>query len=161
MIVLGVDPGLSLTGWGVLSNSDKNNLLLLDYGCIKTKPNQPLAQRLQIINNNLRNVIRKYLPRVMAIEEIFFSKEAKTVAAVSQARGVIILAAAQENLDIFEYNPKSVKIALTGYGAADKNQIQQMVKRFLLMKEIPKPDDAADALALAICHSHTSGLMSR
>ncbi|OGS17367.1 MAG: crossover junction endodeoxyribonuclease RuvC [Elusimicrobia bacterium RIFOXYA2_FULL_50_26] len=156
MIVLGVDPGLSLTGWGLVQTGSGDNVALLNYGCIKTKPSQKLGERLKEVHNCLRTVIQRYTPEILAIEELFFSKEARTVAAVCQARGVILLSAALENLPVCEYNPRHVKIALTGYGSADKNQIQQMVKTFLKLTEIPKPDDAADALAIAICHAHTS-----
>jgi len=154
MVILGVDPGLSLTGWGVL-NEQSGTLTMAEYGCVRTKPKDALPERLKIIYATLSAVIRKYSPSAVAVEELFFSKEARTVAAVSQARGVILLAAANENIPVFEYNPRHVKIALTGYGSADKNQMQQMVKTFLRLKEIPTPDDSADALAIAICHSHT------
>jgi crossover junction endodeoxyribonuclease RuvC len=127
---------------------------MLEYGCIKTKPDQPLTERLKIIHLTLQEIIQKYRPAEMAIEELFFSKEARTVAAVCQARGVILLTAGQASLPVHEYNPRHVKISLTGYGSADKNQMQQMVKVFLRLKEIPRPDDAADALAIAVCHLH-------
>lgn len=156
MIILGVDPGLSLTGWGVITTSGTRSVSLLEYGCIKTTPASSLTERLKIIHQTLHEIIARHRPEVMAIEELFFSKEARTVAAVCQARGVILLAAAQMNLPVSEYNPRHVKISLTGYGSADKNQIQQMVRMLLALKEIPKPDDSADALAIAICHSHMS-----
>lgn len=155
MIVLGVDPGLSLTGWGLVSANGSNSMSMLAYGCIKTKPSLSLPDRLKTIHNNLRNIIQENHAEVMAIEELFFSKEARSVAAVGQARGVILLAAGIENLPVYEYNPRRVKMALSGYGSADKNQIQQMVKRLLLLSDIPKPDDASDALAIAICHLNT------
>ncbi|HBU70095.1 MAG TPA: crossover junction endodeoxyribonuclease RuvC [Elusimicrobia bacterium] len=155
MITLGVDPGLSLTGWGVVNRAANGSLALIEYGCIKTKPDRPLADRLEIINSSLCEIIAKHAPQEMAIEELFFSKEARTVAAVCQARGVILLAAAKAKIPVIEYNPRHVKISMTGYGSADKNQIQQMVKAFLKLKEIPKPDDAADAVAIAICHLTT------
>jgi crossover junction endodeoxyribonuclease RuvC len=129
-----------------------NRISLVDYGCIKTGPSLSLPERLKTIHLTLQDIIQKYVPQVMAVEELFFSKEARTVAAVGQSRGAILLAAALRGLPICEYNPRHVKAAITGYGSADKNQIQQMVKRLLLMKEIPRPDDAADALAMAICH---------
>jgi len=156
MIVLGVDPGLSLTGWGFVASPDGNSVSLINYGCIKTAPGINLTQRLKIINHTLRELIQQYKPEVMAIEELFFAKEARTVASVGQARGAILMAAADENLPVFEYNPRKVKIAVTGYGSADKNQIQQMIKTILKLKEIPKPDDAADALAIAVTHIQTS-----
>ena len=156
MIVLGIDPGLALTGWGVVASSDKNALSLISYGCIKTTPKQPVCERLKIINHTIRELIQGYKPRLMAIEELFFAKEARTVASVGQARGAILMAAVDEELPVFEYNPRNVKIALTGYGSADKSQMQNMVKKILMLKEIPKPDDAADALAIAMCHINTS-----
>jgi len=157
MIILGVDPGLSLTGWGIIAASGSKTLSLIEYGCIRTKPSIPLTERLKTIHLTLRGLMQKHKPEVMAIEELFFSKEAKTVAAVGQSRGAILLAAALENLPVCEYNPRHVKISLTGYGSADKNQIQQMVKMLLRMSEIPQPDDAADALAMAISHAHSTG----
>ncbi|MCX5782193.1 MAG: crossover junction endodeoxyribonuclease RuvC [Elusimicrobia bacterium] len=156
MIILGVDPGLALTGWGLVKAIDKNRVFLVDYGCIKTKPAQTLSERLKFIYQDLTNIIQAYKPNAFALEELFFSKEARTVAAVSQARGVVLLSAALSKIPLYEYNPRHVKIALTGYGSADKAQIQQMVKTLLGMKEIPKPDDAADALAIAICHLNTA-----
>ena len=154
-VVLGVDPGLSLTGWGVVVKEANCRLTLKNYGCIKTKPSQPLIERLKDIYLNLEKVILEYKPDVMAVEELFFSKEARTIAMVGQARGAILITAGLKNLPVFEYNPRHVKMALTGYGSAEKIQIQQMVKIVLSMKEIAKPDDAADALALAICHLNT------
>ena len=156
MIVLGVDPGLSLTGWGFVASPDRNSVSLISYGCIKTLPGVNLTQRLKIINHTLRDLVKEYKPGVMAVEELFFAKEARTVASVGQARGAILMAAADEGLPVFEYNPRKVKIAVTGYGSADKNQIQQMIKTILKLKEIPKPDDAADALAIAVTHIQTS-----
>ncbi|MCB4792707.1 MAG: crossover junction endodeoxyribonuclease RuvC [Elusimicrobia bacterium] len=155
-IVLGVDPGLSMTGWGVIIRGTNDRLVLKNYGCIKTKPSSPLIERLKNIYFTLNKVIEEYSPEVMAIEELFFSKEARTIASVGQARGAILITAGLKNLPVYEYNPRHVKMALTGYGSADKKQIQQMVKIILAMKEIPQPDDAADALALAICHINTS-----
>jgi crossover junction endodeoxyribonuclease RuvC len=155
MIVLGVDPGLSMCGWGVVSRGGQN-LSMLDYGCVKTAPASALPMRLRTIYETLNSVIEKYSPQVMAIEELFFSKEARTVAAVAQARGVILLCASSYNLPVCEYNPRHVKISLTGYGSAEKQQIQHMVKAMLGLPTIPKPDDAADALAIAITHLNTA-----
>jgi crossover junction endodeoxyribonuclease RuvC len=155
MIILGIDPGLSLTGWGVVEAFSRDKINPLQYGCIKTMPSIPLIQRLQTINTELQSVIDKYKPEVAAIEELFFLKVTKSIAAVGHSRGTIILTASLNKIPLFEYNPKSVKIALTGYGSADKYQIQHIVKTFLRLKEIPKPDDAADALAIAMCHVNT------
>jgi len=156
MIILGVDPGLSLTGWGLIESTDKKSVSLIDYGCIRTKPDRGLGERLKVIYQDLLNIIQSHKAEALALEELFFSKEARTVAAVAQARGAVLLSAAVSGIPIFEYNPRHVKMAMTGYGSADKNQIQQMVKMFLKMSEIPKPDDAADALAIAICHLNTA-----
>jgi crossover junction endodeoxyribonuclease RuvC len=155
MIVLGVDPGLALTGWGVVAAEGRNNLSMVAYGCIKTTPAQNLTERLKTIHTTLLQIIEKHHPREMAVEELFFSKEAKTVAAVGQARGAILVAAALSGLPVFEYNPRYIKISLTGYGSADKSQMQHMVKTLLRLREIPQPDDAADAIAMAVCHLHT------
>jgi crossover junction endodeoxyribonuclease RuvC len=155
MIVLGVDPGLALTGWGVVNATGRNTLSLVKYGCVVTKPAQTLTERLKIIHLTIHQIIQEYQPAEMAIEELFFAKEARTVAAVGQARGAIIIAAALANLPVHEYNPRHIKMSLTGYGSADKNQMQQMVKILLRLPDIPRPDDAADAVAMAICHLHT------
>ncbi len=155
MIILGVDPGLALTGWGLISLSGRSDITLIDYGCIRTKPTQTLDCRLRSIHQDLANIIRSHKPSLLALEELYFSKEARAVASIAQARGVILLSAALEGLKVCEYNPRHVKIALTGYGSADKNQMQRMVQLVLRMKELPRPDDAADALAIAICHVNT------
>jgi crossover junction endodeoxyribonuclease RuvC len=156
-VVLGIDPGLSLTGWGVVLKNGADKISLIEYGCVKTDTSKKLVDRLKSIYLTLTEIIQKHKPELMAIEELFFMKRASSVAQVGQARGAILLSAAMENLPVFEYNPRHVKMALTGYGSADKNQIQQMVKLLLRLKEIPKPDDSADALALAICHINSVG----
>jgi crossover junction endodeoxyribonuclease RuvC len=145
-----------MTGWGLVTASGRNSLTLVNYGCIKTTPDTPLTERLKTIHLTLQQIIQEYRPALMAIEELFFSKEARTVAAVGQARGAILLAAAMNQLAVSEYNPRHVKIALTGYGSADKHQMQHMVKMLLRLQDIPRPDDAADALAMAICHLNTN-----
>jgi len=152
MIILGVDPGLSFTGWGLVKSAGPDSLSMISYGCIKTKPNQPITERLKIIYQTITELIKEYHPVEMAIEELFFLKEARTVASVGQARGAVLVAAAVENLPVYEYNPRHVKMSLTGYGSADKSQMQKMVKTILRLTEIPKPDDSADALAIAMCH---------
>lgn len=155
MIILGLDPGLSLTGWGLVKSSGAGDLSMIAYGCIKTKPSEPITERLTNIHLSLRQIIQQYHPDEMAIEELFFAKEARTVASVGQARGAVLVAAALEKIPVFEYNPRHIKMALTGYGSADKSQMQKMVKTVLRLTEIPKPDDAADALAMAVCHINT------
>ncbi len=146
---------MSMTGWGAVRASTRDSISLLAYGCIKTKPSETLTERLKTIHLTLKGLIEEHHPDEMAIEELFFAKEARTVASVGQARGAILIAAAMTNLPVHEYNPRRIKLALTGYGSADKSQMQKMVQAFLRLKEIPRPDDAADALAMAICHLHT------
>jgi len=154
MIILGIDPGTATTGYGVVKK-DGSELKSVDFGCISTPAKIPLAERLEMIEKELSEVIEKYRPDQMAVEKIFFSSNSKTAIAVGHARGVILLTARKKRLEVFEYTPLEVKIALTGYGRADKNQIQQMVKSLLGLPETPKPDDAADALAVAVCRAHT------
>lgn len=155
MIVLGIDPGLALTGWGFISVETRDKLKPLQYGCITTRSSQTLYERLQTINKELQILIDTYKPDIVAIEQLFFLKKSAAVALVGQARGAIVLTIALNGIPLFEYNPRSVKMALTGYGSADKYQMQHMVKTMLRLKEIPKPDDAADALAIAMCHIQT------
>ena len=150
MIILGIDPGFARTGYGVIEEKNKN-LRMLDYGCLSTPAGLIFEKRLKKIREGLVDLIKKYKPDVCAVEKIFFCKNAKTAIDVGQARGVVILTAAEKNLKIREFTPLQVKQSLTGYGKAEKQQIQKMVKLILNLKEIPKPDDAADALALAIC----------
>lgn len=149
MIILGIDPGTATTGYGVIEKD--NNLKMIDYGCIKTTTDYSTAERLNILDKELFKIIKKYKPNKIAIEDIFFFKNVKTVIKVSQARGVILARAAKTKMQIIEYTPLQIKQAVTSYGRADKNQVQQMVKLLLNLKQIPKPDDAADALATAIC----------
>jgi crossover junction endodeoxyribonuclease RuvC len=155
MIILGIDPGLSLIGWGVIEAFSRDQITPVQYGCIKTMPAFSLIERLYRVHTELQVVIDKYKPDVVAIEELFFLKAAKSILAIGQARGAIVLTVSINHIPLFEYNPKVVKVALTGYGSADKYQMQYMVKAFLKLKEAPKPDDVADALAMAICHVNT------
>ncbi|MDR1400960.1 MAG: crossover junction endodeoxyribonuclease RuvC [Endomicrobium sp.] len=152
MIVLGIDPGLSVTGWGVVETFSRDKIDLIEYGCIKTTHSVPLIQRLQSINIDLQFIISKYKPNAVAIEELFFLKASKSIVSLGQARGAIILTTSLNKIPLFEYNPRLVKVAVTGYGSAGKCQIQYMVKILLRLKNIPTPDDAADALAIAMCH---------
>lgn len=149
MIILGVDPGTATTGYGLIERS--KTLVCLDYGLIQTSPLLAPAERLKILNEKLGKIIKKHKPDVLAVENIYFFKNLKTALPVSQAKGVILLAAAKENIKIVEFTPLQVKMGITGYGRADKKQIQRMVQSLLRLKNMPKPDDAADALALAIC----------
>lgn len=149
-VILGIDPGIADTGFGVIKK-ENNQLKLVDYGCIKTIAGLPHEQRLKQINIDLNKIIKKYKPDVAAVEKLFFCNNVKTALTVGEARGVIMLTLCQNNLLIHEYTPLQVKQAVSAYGKAGKMQVQKMVKLLLNMKEIPKPDDAADALAVAIC----------
>ncbi len=149
MIILGIDPGTAITGYGVIEKS--NQLKMIDYGHITTDPQYSTGERLVKLEKQLTKIIKKYKPEQIAVEEIFFCKNLKTAVKVSQARGVILAAGARMKIPIFEYTPLQIKQAVTSYGRADKNQVQQMTKLILNLKEIPKPDDAADALAASIC----------
>lgn len=153
MIILGIDPGTTIVGFGLIKR--KNKLELIDYGCIKTSPDQTTAERLKEIDEQLAKLIRKHKPQVVAVEDIFFFKNLKTAIKVSQARGVILARAAKMKTQVEEYTPLQIKQAVSSYGRADKKQVQEMVKLLLNLKEIPKPDDAADALATAICCANT------
>jgi len=149
-IILGVDPGIADTGYGVISD-DKGKISCLTYGSIKTSAKDDLITRLSQLHLELDEIIKKYQPAFVAVEELFFSKNVKTALIVGHARGVILLTIKQNNLPVFEFKPSQVKQAVTCYGAAKKDQVQKMVKTLLRLKEIPKPDDAADALAIAMC----------
>ena len=160
MKALGIDPGTATTGFGILE-SDGDRVKVVDYGCIKTSSKLSSNVRLQQIYSNMKKIISKFKPESIAVEKLFFGVNTKTAMAVGQARGVILLAASQANVRIAEYTPLEVKMALTGYGRADKHQMQQMVKRLLKLDVIPKPDDAADALAIALCHLNSDGFNSK
>lgn len=152
MVILGIDPGTGTTGFGVIK-TDGRVFKLVEAGVIKTKANTPLPGRLAIIYDDLKGIIASSKPEIVAIEKLFFAQNVTTAMAVSQARGVVMLAAEQSKLPVFEYTPLQIKQALTGYGRADKQQMQEMVKVMLKLSEVPKPDDCADALATAICHA--------
>ncbi|HZJ76729.1 MAG TPA: crossover junction endodeoxyribonuclease RuvC [Oscillospiraceae bacterium] len=154
MIILGIDPGLAILGCGII-HYEGNRFKTIAYGCITTPSTISMPMRLKKIYDELNELIIKYNPEVIAIEELFFNINVKTALLVGHARGVAILAAANNNKEIFEYTPLQVKQGVVGYGRADKTQVQQMVKTLLNLPEIPRPDDAADALAVAICHAHT------
>jgi crossover junction endodeoxyribonuclease RuvC len=154
MIVLGLDPGVATTGYGVLSYIG-SKFTLLDYGIIKTLPKTPFSTRLKEISDQLSDIIITHKPETIAIEDLFFTNNAKTAIAVAQARGVLILTSEQHNIKTHGYTPPQVKSSVCGYGKAEKKQVQYMVQKILNMNKIPKPDDAADALAIAICHSHS------
>ncbi len=157
MRVIGIDPGTAITGWGVVEG-DGNQLTMVAYGVVTTPAGTPLPQRLQTIYHELTGIIQEWQPETSAIEELFFSKNAKTALTVGHGRGVAMLALANANLPIVEYKPLEIKQAITGHGGADKQQMQQMVKLLLELDDIPRPDDAADGLAVAICHLHSARL---
>ena len=150
MRILGIDPGLATTGWGII-DSDKSTLKAIEYGIITTSPNLPNHLRLEIIHQDLTTLIHKYHPMMMTVEKLFFNTNLKTAMVVGQARGGILLTAAINKIDIHEFTPLQIKLNTVGYGQAEKIQVQKMVQRILKLEHTPKPDDAADALAVAIC----------
>ncbi|MDD4211755.1 MAG: crossover junction endodeoxyribonuclease RuvC [Clostridia bacterium] len=160
MIVLGIDPGLATVGFGVIKKQG-NNMEALDYGVIKTPAGEAMPVRLAMIYDAISHLIIKYKPDAVAVEELFFNNNAKSAINVAQARGVSVLAAVRECGNIFEYTPLQIKQALTGYGRAEKAQIQFMVKNILKLKVTPSPVDAADALAAAITHTQTNQVLSK
>ncbi|MFC1700823.1 crossover junction endodeoxyribonuclease RuvC [Patescibacteria group bacterium] len=154
MIILGIDPGTATTGYGIIRKIH-NKLELIDYGHISTSPQNSTSERLVELEKQLTKIIKKYKPEQVAVEDIFFFKNLKTAVKVSQARGVILATIERKKLPVYEYTPLQIKQAVASYGRADKNQVQQMTKLLLNLKEIPKPDDAADALAASICCAHS------
>ncbi len=154
MIILGIDPGIAIVGYGVIEYTG-NKFSVITYGAITTKAGMKVKDRLKIIYDDLMNIIRTYKPDCIAIEELFYNNNAKTVINVAQGRAMPYLAAANTNLEIYEYTPLQVKQAVVGYGRAEKKQVQQMTKIMLNLEKVPKPDDTADALAIAICHAHS------
>lgn len=153
MKILGIDPGIGRVGWAILEKVRSSEFIVGGYGCIETLPNSDPPGRLYAIYDEVCRIIDEYQPEILAIEDLFFSKNVKTAFSVGQARGVILLAASQKNLQVAIYTPPQVKSAVAGYGRADKKQVGQMVKLQLHLKEVPKPDDTADALAIAITHA--------
>lgn len=149
--ILGIDPGTATTGWAIIEIKNKE-MRPVDYGFIKTDKNKSEEERLREISRDIENIIKKYNPREAAIENIFFFKNQKTIIQVAQARGALLLTLRQKNIKIASYTPLQVKQAITGYGRAEKKQIQDMTKSILHLKHIPKPDDVSDAIAIAICH---------
>ena len=155
MRILGIDPGTGIMGFGVIDAEPGGKAKLVDGGVIRTAPNQPLDERLVEIYRHLATEISRTKPTVMAVEKLFFAQNVTTAMSVSHARGVAMLTGKLAGLEIAEYTPLQIKQALTGYGRADKKQMQEMVRVILALKEVPKPDDCADALATAICHAMT------
>ena len=154
MKILGIDPGTVAIGLGLIEYKNKKATLVA-FDCLTTDPKETTAERLNDLHQKLTKFIKEYKPEIITVEDIFFFKNTKTVIKVSQARGVILLAASQQKITVYEFTPLQIKQALTGYGRAEKKQVQHMVKAVLGLKEIPQPDDAADALAAAICCAHS------
>ena len=156
MRILGIDPGYAILGYGVVEMTG-NRFKVIDYGAVTTDAGMEMPDRLKILYNSLMEIIMRHEPEVASVEELFFNTNAKTAILVGQARGVAVLACANSGLEIAEYTPLQIKQALVGYGRAEKKQVQTMVKTILNLKEVPKPDDTADALAAAVCHGHSAG----
>ncbi len=155
MVILGIDPGYAIVGWGVLEYVH-SHFRVVNYGAITTPAGMPFEERLERIYDEMTLLLSRYHPDAMAVEQLFFSTNQKTGIDVAQARGVILLAAKKQMVPMFEYTPLQVKQSVVGYGQAVKKQVQEMTRMLLSLKSIPKPDDTADALAVAICHAHCS-----
>ena len=160
MRILGIDPGIAIVGFGLIE-SDRGNMRMLQYGAVTTEAGLPLATRLVQIEDDMRALIRQLQPDEIAIEELFFSKNITTGLAVAHGRGVVLCTAERLGVPIFEYTPMQVKQAVVGYGLAEKRQVMDMTKRLLKLKAVPKPDDAADALAIASCHARSATSLLR
>jgi crossover junction endodeoxyribonuclease RuvC len=156
MRVIGIDPGTAITGYGIVEEGDDGSLQVIDYGAILTSSTESMHQRLRKLYINLTKIIHLHHPQSGAVEKLFFQRNVRTAISVGQARGVALLTLAIAELPVFEYAPLEIKQSVTSYGAADKRQVQQMVKTLLRMDQLPVPDDAADALAIAICHLHSA-----
>lgn len=160
MIILGIDPGTAITGYGVI-RVENNKSIVLGYGAIRTSPKESTACRLEKIHTGIQGLIAEFKPSCLAIEELFFNKNVGSALAVGQARGVVILAGALQKLPVAEYTPLQVKIAVTGYGRASKEQVAYMVRMLLGLAETPKPDDVTDALAVCLCHGYNANNWGR
>ncbi|MCQ2478295.1 MAG: crossover junction endodeoxyribonuclease RuvC [Clostridia bacterium] len=156
MRILGIDPGYAIVGYGIV-DYDNFRFKTVGYGAITTKAGTPFCERLADIYNDMLSVIDKYKPESLSIEKLYFNTNTTTAIEVAEARGVILLAAQSKGIKVYEYTPLQVKSSITGYGKAEKHQVMEMVKSFLCLNSVPKPDDTADALALAICHAHSAG----
>ncbi len=156
MIIFGLDPGYAIVGFGVISY-EASRFKVLEYGAITTDKDTPFEKRIEEIYDGMNYLLEKYKPAAMSVEKLYFNTNTTTAISVAQARGVCLLSAVKHGVEIAEYTPLQVKMAVTGYGRAEKHQIMEMTKTLLSLKETPKPDDAADALAVAVCHAHTGG----
>ncbi len=153
--VLGIDPGTAIVGWGIVEG-DEQDMALVGHGVIRTPANLPLVERISLIYDGINQLLDEHQPRGVGVEQLFFARNVTTALPVAHARGVILLAVHQRGLPLVEFTPMQVKQAITGYGSADKQQMQQMVRLLLGLDEIPRPDDAADAVAIAICYHQTA-----
>ncbi|MFB5678752.1 crossover junction endodeoxyribonuclease RuvC [Paenibacillus terreus] len=160
MRILGIDPGIAIVGFGFVDKQG-SKVVPVQYGCIQTEAHTPEEERLLQVYEGMKQLIDKYKPDAVALEKLFFNRNVTTAMTVSQARGVLVLAAVQSGLPVAEYTPMQVKQAIVGYGKAEKQQVQEMVRMFLKLQAVPKPDDVADALAVAICHAHSYTLNSK
>jgi crossover junction endodeoxyribonuclease RuvC len=160
MLVIGIDPGTATTGYGLVRENEDGSLALVDFGVITTPASLPMPERLLELYRQLTAILLLHRPESGAVEKLFFQRNVTNALSVGQARGVVLLALAQAGLGVGEYTPMEVKQATAGYGGADKNQVQQMVRALLGLADIPRPDDAADALAVAICHLHSAKMKS-
>ncbi len=154
MIILGIDPGLAISGYGIINYSG-NKFEVIDYGAVITESTEEFPKRLKKLYDSYMNIFEVYKPEAVAIEELFYNKNTKTAIAIAEARGIHLLAAENKNIPLYEYTPLQVKQGIVGYGRAEKKQIQEMVRVILKLDAVPKPDDVADGLALAICHAHS------
>jgi crossover junction endodeoxyribonuclease RuvC len=155
MLVIGIDPGTATTGYGLVRETEDRSLKAVDYGVIQTPADLPMPERLALLYDTLNEILTLHQPDSSAVEMLFFQRNVKTAITVGQGRGVVLLALAQASIPIAEYTPLEIKQALTGYGGAEKQQVQEMVRMLLDLENAPQPDDAADALAVAICHLHS------
>ena len=158
-VTLGIDPGTAILGYGVIEG--ERDPVVVDYGVFETAPDLPMPSRLSVLFDRMTELLARHRPDAVAVEQLFFARNVTTAIAVGQARGVVLLAAAREGVPVTEYSPSEVKHAIVGYGKADKNQMQEMVRLILNLDEIPRPDDAADALAIALCHAQTAPFVAR
>lgn len=156
MLVIGIDPGTAITGYGLVRESEHGDLKVEGFGVVQTSPDLAMPERLLQLHEKLQEIIVLHRPQSGAVEKLFFQRNVRTAISVGQARGVALLTLAEAQVPVAEYTPMEIKQAVAGYGGADKNQVQQMVRALLGMQEIPQPDDAADALAVAICHLHSA-----
>jgi crossover junction endodeoxyribonuclease RuvC len=160
MLAIGIDPGTATTGYGLVRENEDGSLAVLDFGVILTPADRLMPERLLDMYRRLRELMLLHRPDSAAVEKLFFQRNVRTALSVGQARGVILLAMAESGIPVMEYTPMEVKQAVAGYGGADKNQVQQMVRALLGLEEVPRPDDAADALAIAICHLHSARMQT-